>query len=234
MTRPIYPFVPDMIKFYLSEEPILPNVPTHVCARESDRKYVLEHLHELVVKSTNESGGYGMLMGHQAIEAKSANPLHRRDQSRPTQFHRPADRAAFAASEPDRRQIRRPSHRPAALHSLWTKGNRHARRIDARGAAKGKPGRQFLARRRIEGIRGCWKTMKVRAQYPGRTRGDTMTAIQGGSRPFLSRPRRCKMVESAMTPIIARAGAGARCRCNVLDVALHGARRAHRAAATGQ
>ncbi|HTW95079.1 MAG TPA: circularly permuted type 2 ATP-grasp protein, partial [Tepidisphaeraceae bacterium] len=47
-------------------EAILPNVPTYICAREADRKFVLEHLHELVVKSTNESGGYGMLMGHQA------------------------------------------------------------------------------------------------------------------------------------------------------------------------
>jgi uncharacterized circularly permuted ATP-grasp superfamily protein len=64
--KAIYPFVPDMIKFYLNQDPILPNVPTYICARESDRKYVLEHLDQLVVKSTNESGGYGMLMGHQA------------------------------------------------------------------------------------------------------------------------------------------------------------------------
>jgi len=64
--KAIYPFVPDMIKFYMGQEAILPNVPTYICARDSDRKYVLEHLDELVVKSTNESGGYGMLMGHQA------------------------------------------------------------------------------------------------------------------------------------------------------------------------
>jgi uncharacterized circularly permuted ATP-grasp superfamily protein len=64
--KAVYPYVPEMIKYYLGQEAILPNVPTHVCARESDRKYVLEHLHELVVKATNESGGYGMLMGHQA------------------------------------------------------------------------------------------------------------------------------------------------------------------------
>ncbi|HVT90137.1 MAG TPA: circularly permuted type 2 ATP-grasp protein [Tepidisphaeraceae bacterium] len=64
--KAIYPFVPDMIKYYLGEDPILPNVQTYVCARENDRGYVLDHLHELVVKSTNESGGYGMLMGHQA------------------------------------------------------------------------------------------------------------------------------------------------------------------------
>lgn len=64
--KAIYPFVPDMIKFYLGEDAILQNVPTYLCARDNDRKYVLENLHQLVVKSTNESGGYGMLMGHQA------------------------------------------------------------------------------------------------------------------------------------------------------------------------
>jgi uncharacterized circularly permuted ATP-grasp superfamily protein len=66
--KAIYPFVPDMIKFYLAQDPILPNVRTFICAEDDDRKYVLEHLDELVVKSTNESGGYGMLMGHQATK----------------------------------------------------------------------------------------------------------------------------------------------------------------------
>jgi uncharacterized circularly permuted ATP-grasp superfamily protein len=66
--KAIYPFVPDMIKFYLAQEPILPNVRTFICADDQDRKYVLEHLDELVVKSTNESGGYGMLMGHQSTK----------------------------------------------------------------------------------------------------------------------------------------------------------------------
>lgn len=70
--KAIYPYVPDMIKFYLHEEPILHNVPTYICARDDDRKYVLDHLHELVVKSTNESGGYGMLMGHQAADQDRA------------------------------------------------------------------------------------------------------------------------------------------------------------------
>jgi len=66
--KAIYPFVPDMIKFYLGQDAILENVPTYICARESDRKYVLENLDKLVVKSTNESGGYGMLMGHQSTK----------------------------------------------------------------------------------------------------------------------------------------------------------------------
>jgi len=68
--KAIYPFVPDMIKFYMNQEAILPNVPTYICAREQDCKYVLENLDKLVVKATNESGGYGMLMGHQATKAE--------------------------------------------------------------------------------------------------------------------------------------------------------------------
>ncbi|MGB4737371.1 MAG: circularly permuted type 2 ATP-grasp protein [Fuerstiella sp.] len=66
----IYCYVPDMIKYYLNEEPIIPNVPTYVCDREDDRKYVLEHLHELVVKAANEAGGYGMLIGPHSTKAE--------------------------------------------------------------------------------------------------------------------------------------------------------------------
>ncbi|MEL6179537.1 MAG: circularly permuted type 2 ATP-grasp protein, partial [Myxococcota bacterium] len=65
-----YPYVPDMIRFYLGQEPILSQVPTWVCDREADRTYVLEHLGELVVKAVDASGGYGMLMGPQASRAE--------------------------------------------------------------------------------------------------------------------------------------------------------------------
>ncbi|HTC12663.1 MAG TPA: circularly permuted type 2 ATP-grasp protein [Chthoniobacterales bacterium] len=61
-----YYFVPKMIKYYLDQDPILPNVETYLSFFESDRKYILENLDKLVVKSANESGGYGMLMGPQA------------------------------------------------------------------------------------------------------------------------------------------------------------------------
>jgi uncharacterized circularly permuted ATP-grasp superfamily protein len=62
----MYYFVPRMIKYYLDQEPILPNVPTFLASEEKDKKYILEHLSELVVKAANESGGYGMLMGPKA------------------------------------------------------------------------------------------------------------------------------------------------------------------------
>jgi uncharacterized circularly permuted ATP-grasp superfamily protein len=58
--------VPEIIKFYLGEEAILPNVPTYLCDKHSDREYVIDHMHELVVKPVNESGGYGILMGPQS------------------------------------------------------------------------------------------------------------------------------------------------------------------------
>ena len=59
----IYAYVPRIVKYYLSEEIILPNVPTYICAEEKELNYVLEHMNELVVKAANESGGYGMLVG---------------------------------------------------------------------------------------------------------------------------------------------------------------------------
>lgn len=61
--KAVYPYVEDMIRFYLTEEPILKNVKTYICARSEDCAYTLDHLQELVVKAVNESGGYGMLMG---------------------------------------------------------------------------------------------------------------------------------------------------------------------------
>ena len=61
--KSIYPYVPDMIEFYLGEQPILKNVPTWMCRNPDDLKYVTSHLHELVVKEVHGAGGYGMLIG---------------------------------------------------------------------------------------------------------------------------------------------------------------------------
>jgi uncharacterized circularly permuted ATP-grasp superfamily protein len=66
----IYAYVPQIIKYYTGEDPILPNVPTYICRDEKDRAYVLDHLDQLVVKAANESGGYGMLVGPHATQAE--------------------------------------------------------------------------------------------------------------------------------------------------------------------
>ena len=70
--KSIYPYVPNMIKFYLDEEPILHNVPTWQCREQDDLRYVLEHLDELVVKEVHGAGGYGMLIGPCASKAEIA------------------------------------------------------------------------------------------------------------------------------------------------------------------
>ncbi len=68
----VYAYVPRIVKYYLGEDIILPNVPTYICAEEKDLQFVLEHLEELVVKAANESGGYGMLVGpHSTQEQRS-------------------------------------------------------------------------------------------------------------------------------------------------------------------
>lgn len=80
--KAIYAYVEKVIDYYLKEEPLLKNVPTYVCSEADDRKYVLEHIHELVVKATDGAGGYGMLIGpHSTKEEQeefkkrvSANP----------------------------------------------------------------------------------------------------------------------------------------------------------------
>jgi len=69
----IYTFVPDMIKYYLNEEPLINNVKTYLCARESDLNFVLNNLKDLVVKSVSEAGGYGMLIGPHSSQIEIDN-----------------------------------------------------------------------------------------------------------------------------------------------------------------
>jgi uncharacterized circularly permuted ATP-grasp superfamily protein len=66
----IYAYVPRIIRYYVGEDAIIPNVPTYVCYEDEDRRYVREHLDQLVVKAANESGGYGMLIGPHSTAAQ--------------------------------------------------------------------------------------------------------------------------------------------------------------------
>jgi uncharacterized circularly permuted ATP-grasp superfamily protein len=70
--KAVYAYIPAIIRFYLSEEPILPNVETYLLSDPSQRRYVLEHLDSLVVKAVGESGGYGMLIGPQSTAEERA------------------------------------------------------------------------------------------------------------------------------------------------------------------
>jgi len=61
--KAVYAYIPRIIKYYLDEDIILPNVPTYICAEKNDLNYVIENISDLVVKQTDASGGYGMLIG---------------------------------------------------------------------------------------------------------------------------------------------------------------------------
>jgi uncharacterized circularly permuted ATP-grasp superfamily protein len=69
----VYAYVPDMIRYYEGEDPILPNVPTFLCWRDQDRQHVLQNLDKLVVKAANEAGGYGMLVGPHSTAQQRAD-----------------------------------------------------------------------------------------------------------------------------------------------------------------
>src|SRR5258708_2179830 len=68
--KAIYRYAEKIIKYYLDQDAIIPNVPTYVCAEDEDRSYVLDHLPELVVKATDGAGGYGMLIGPHSTQAE--------------------------------------------------------------------------------------------------------------------------------------------------------------------
>jgi len=83
--KSIYPYVPDMIEFYLGERPLLHNVPTHKCRNPDELQYVLDHLPELVVKEVHNAGGYGMLVGP-AAASKEIEEFRARLKANPANY----------------------------------------------------------------------------------------------------------------------------------------------------
>jgi uncharacterized circularly permuted ATP-grasp superfamily protein len=122
--KAVYAYVPEMIRFYLGEDPVLPNVPTYLGVREDERAYMLEHLEELVVKAVNESGGYGMLVGPHASAA---------------------ERAVFSekiAANP-RNYIAQPTL-ALSRHPTWVDGRLEGRHVDLRVYILCAPGRTTI------------------------------------------------------------------------------------------
>lgn len=81
----IYAYVPAIIKYYLNEDAVLPNIPTYVCWDEKEMRHVIENIHEMVVKEANESGGYGMLIGPHAAKSEHEE-FKRRIQANPRNY----------------------------------------------------------------------------------------------------------------------------------------------------
>jgi uncharacterized circularly permuted ATP-grasp superfamily protein len=83
--KAVYALVPKIVRYYLGEDPLLPNVETYLCAIDADRRYVLEHLETLVVKTVDGSGGYGMLIGP-ASTREEREDFRRRIETHPRSF----------------------------------------------------------------------------------------------------------------------------------------------------
>jgi uncharacterized circularly permuted ATP-grasp superfamily protein len=83
--KAVYALVPKIIRYYLGEDPILPNVETYLCAFDDDRRYVVEHLEQLVVKTVDASGGYGMLIGPESTKEQRED-FRQRIEARPRSF----------------------------------------------------------------------------------------------------------------------------------------------------
>ena len=149
----VYHFVPKMIRYYLGEDPILENVPTYLASQPNDLKYILEHLPELVVKAANESGGYGMLIGSQAIGG-GAGGFCGADQAGSAQLHRATDRGPLALAFFLRGCDARAARGFAALHFGRRKSDHHSRWPNEGGVARGFARGQFLAGRRKQGHLG--------------------------------------------------------------------------------
>ena len=118
--KAVYSYMPEIVKFYLGEEPILKNVPTWRCREHEHLAYVLDHLDELVVKEVHGSGGYGMLIGPAAEQGRD-RAVPRQAQDRAEELHRPAD--AGALDLPDLRRARR---RAAPRRPAPVRAHRHA------------------------------------------------------------------------------------------------------------
>jgi uncharacterized circularly permuted ATP-grasp superfamily protein len=118
--KAVYAYVPEMIRYYLGEEPKLEQVPTYMCLDPDDRAYVLEHLDELVVKAVDEAGGYGMLMGPQSTAAERSE-FRTRIEAEPRRYiaQRRLELSACPTWDPVLKQVvpRRVDLRPYSLFS---------------------------------------------------------------------------------------------------------------------
>ena len=151
--KAVYAYMPRIIRYYLGEDPILPNVETHICREPKALRYTLDHLAELVVKPVGEAGGYGITVGPEG-EPPGARRMPGEARRRPGQLHQPALRQLVGGADPGRGPDRTSACRSAAVCGHRIEHLGVARRADAGGAAPRLAGRQFLAGRRLEGHLG--------------------------------------------------------------------------------
>jgi uncharacterized circularly permuted ATP-grasp superfamily protein/uncharacterized alpha-E superfamily protein len=168
----VYTYVPDLIRYYLGEEPVLPNVDTWRLEDPAHRAEVLDRLAELVLKPVDGSGGKGIVIGPAASTAQ-LDAVRARNPGQPPRVDRPARRATLDGADARRRAVGASPRRPASL-----RGQRRvvrvgaARRADPRRSRRGPAHRQLQPGRRFQGHLGA-----------GQPRGRRRRADPGTPRP---------------------------------------------------
>ena len=151
-TRSSTPTCPELIRYYLGEDPLIAErADLRLPRRRATGSHVLDHLDELVVKPANESGGYGIFIGSAGHRGREGRAIRDRGAGRSPQLHRPADRRALDRPDPVRRPAVAPPRRPAPVHPLRRPALRHQRRAHPGRAARGLARREQLPGRRQQG-----------------------------------------------------------------------------------
>ena len=177
--KAVYSYMPEIVKFYLGEEPILKNVPTWRCREPEHLAYVLDHLDELVVKEVHGSGGYGMLIGPNADKATIA-AFRAKLKADPEELHRPADARALDLPDLRRGGRRAAPCRPAPVRAHRARPHPHrARRPDARRAEARLAGGQFEPGRRHQGHLGAGQTLRRVRRLAPRPAGGAQGRCRG-------------------------------------------------------
>ena len=170
----VYAYVPEAIRFYLDEEPLVDQIPTLDCANEESLARVIESAAELVMKPRSESGGIGVVVGSQASSG-AARGLRRSRQTEPEGLHRAGDREHLDLPHRRRRRDRAPPRGPARVRRLRQgRGAPDARRPDARRAHEGVARRELEPGRRRQG-------------HLGHFRGEMKSVVRG---PTVGTPER--------------------------------------------
>ena len=167
----VYAYVPRIVKYYLGEDIILPNVPTYICAEGQDLRYTLDNLDKLVVKAANESGGYGMLVGPHSTKEQRAE-FAEKVKANPRNYIAQPTLALSRVPTICGDHFGGPARGPAALHPLRQGDLRAARRADAGGAQEGFAGGELVAGRRQQGHLGAGRCAVGDLSGNGHVTGD--------------------------------------------------------------
>ena len=162
----IYTYLPDLVRYYLDEEPILKNVDTWRLGDADHREEVMDRLDELVLKPVDGSGGKGIVIGPQATKAE-LDELREKVMPGPAVVDRPAGDPAEHRPDVRQRRDASPPRRPAAVRGQRRQPRVGApRRPDPRGAGRGRADRELLARRWLQGHLGAGRPRPPRRARP--------------------------------------------------------------------